>query len=176
MRSEARLLTSMFAMLAVVIPSQGLTAQEPPPSTVEEGMAGMEVLAGRTWEARGTGYATALTYAWALPGHVLKASNVVTSSEGDILARYEGLYAWDAGRGEIAFFTATEGGEVHRGRAWWTDGVLWHEAEVSGGRLSAYASAIRPTENGFEYFADYESATATQALLSTEPLTYSEKR
>jgi hypothetical protein len=103
---------------------------------------------------------------------VLGVTNVVKGSDGEILARYSGVYAWDAGREEIVFFTAAGGGEIHRGRAWWDEGVLWHEAEVSGGGVTAYASAVRPEGNALEYFADYGTDTATADLLTTEPLRY----
>jgi hypothetical protein len=159
-----------FALIvgALAAPASAQEAVSPGP------LAALEVLAGKSWSAQGEGYATALSYQWLQPGHVLEATNEVTSPDGGVIARYSAAYAWDAGREEIVFFTASGNGEVHRGRAWWADGVLWHEAEVSGGSLRAYASAIRPGENGFEYFADYGAATATPALLTGTPLTYTE--
>jgi hypothetical protein len=158
-------------LLAGLVAAPATAQENPAPSGP---LAMMEVLAGRTWRAGGDGYVTILTYRWIQPGHVLEASNVVESPSGDVLARYSGSYAWDAGRAEIVFFTSAEGGEIHRGRAWWADDVLWHEAEVSGGSVTAYASAIRPRDDGFDYFADYGASAATPQLLGREPIRYTE--
>jgi uncharacterized protein YndB with AHSA1/START domain len=130
------------------------------------------VLTGRTWHAQGTGYRTTLSYHWLSEGQVLEARNEVFGASGNLIARYWGTYAWDAGREEIVFWTVAEGGEVHRGLAWWSDGVLWHEAEVSGGGIEAYASAMRPAGDRLEYFAAYGSRRAGPELLKTEPIVY----
>jgi hypothetical protein len=134
-------------------------------------LAALDVLTG-TWTAKGSGFNTTLRYRWLLDGRVLEAANEVSGGDGRVLARYRGMYAWDAGRKEIVFWTAAESGEVHRGRAWWADGVLWHEADVSGGRIEAYASAVRPTDGRLEYFAAYGSKRAGPELLETKPLVY----
>lgn len=137
-------------------------------------LAPLDLLAGQTWHAQGTGYRTTLSYHWLSEGRVLEARNEVFGASGNLIARYWGTYAWDAGREEIVFWTVAEGGEVHRGRAWWSDGVLWHEAEVSGGGIEAYASAMRPAGAGdrLEYFAAYGSRRAGPELLKTEPIVY----
>lgn len=140
-------------------------------SRVEGPLAALEVMSG-TWTADGQGFSTALTYRWLLPGSVLEASNDVRGADGRVLARYRGAYAWDAGRKEIVFWAAGETGEVHRGRAWWKDGVLWHEAEVSGGRVDRYASAVRPGDGRLDYFAAYGTARAEPALLDSTPIVY----
>ena len=127
-----------------------------------------------TWEGRGSGFSTELRYRWIFPGAVLEASNEVRNGAGELIGRYHGNYLWDAGREQIVFLTAGAGGEVHRGRAWWRDGILWHEAVVSGGRIEGYAAAVRPADGRIEYFADYGTRTADTALLRTEPLTYVE--
>lgn len=134
-------------------------------------LAELDALTG-TWTAAGNGFATTIAYRWLLPGRVLEAVNDVGSG-GRVIARYRGAYFWDAGRDEIVFWTAAENGEVHRGRAWWADGVLWHEAEVSGGRIEGYASAVRPRDGRLEYFAEYRVTAAGPELLETEPLVYS---
>lgn len=149
------------------------------PATAQSGPAGatplaqFEVLTGGTWSAQGDGFSTALTYRWLLPGSMLEASNEVRGADGELLTRYRGAYIWDAGRGEVTFWTASANGEVHRGRAWWADDVLWHEAEVSGGAVDGYASAMRPTaDGGFEYFAAYDRRDAGPYLLGTAPIVY----
>jgi hypothetical protein len=117
-----------------------------------------------------------LGYRWRVPGRILAVENDAFAADGRVLARYRGAYAWDAGRGEVVFWTAAESGEVHRGRAWWADGVLWHEADVSGGSAAAYASAVRPRDGRIEYFAAYGQRDARAALLETEPLVYARAR
>jgi hypothetical protein len=159
-----------FAALLLVAPRTGAT--QAPPAAPSGPLAAFAPLAGRTWLADGEGFSTVLSYQWRFPGRVLDASNVVRGAQGQTLARYHGMYAWDAGRNEIVFWTVAESGEVHRGRAWWRDDVLWHEAEVSGGRITSYASAIRPGASSMEYFADYAARTASDALLKTKPLVY----
>jgi hypothetical protein len=89
-----------------------------------------------------------------------------------VIARYHGEYAWDPGAREIVFWTASTAGELHRGRASWRDGVLWHEATVAGGRIERYASALRVRDGRMEYFADYGTGTATPELLGLAPLVY----
>lgn len=133
-------------------------------------LAAMNALVG-TWEADTEDFGTTLNYRWALPGYVLEVTNVVRDAQGNVLARYAGLYAWDGGREEITFFTATQG-EVHRGRAWWDGDILWHEAEVSGGRLTHYASAVRLRGARIEYFADYSAADADEVVLQSQPIVY----
>ncbi len=135
-------------------------------------LAEMGPLVGPSWVAQGEGFRTTLAYRWLLEGHVLEAVNDVQAPDGRAIARYRGLYAWDGGRGEIVYFTASGSGEVHRGRAWWREGVLWHEAEVSGGGVAGYASAVRPGTDGMEYFADYGTREATPALLESTPIVY----
>ena len=136
-------------------------------------LAHFEALAGGIWSAQGEGFSTTLTYRWLLPGSMLEASNEVRGADGGVLARYRGAYLWDAGRGEVTFWTASANGEVHRGRAWWADDVLWHEAEVSGGGIEGYASAMRPTADGrVEYFAAYDRRDAGRYLLETTPIVY----
>jgi hypothetical protein len=132
----------------------------------------LAILVGPAWVGGGAGFTTALTYEWLLDGHILGVANDVLDGEGRVMARYRGVYAWDAGRDEVVFWTASESGEVHRGRAWWQDGVLWHEAEVSGGRIESYASAVRPTSGRLEYFAAYGERKATPALLDGQAIVY----
>lgn len=134
-------------------------------------LAALAPLVG-AWRGGGTGYSTTLRYAWLIEGHVLGASNEVANARGDVVARYHGSYAWDAGRKEIVFWVASQSGEVHQGRAWWREGVLWHEASVSGGRIEAYASAIRPVPGRLEYFAAYGTRSAAPSLLETTPILY----
>lgn len=134
-------------------------------------LAPLNALTG-TWSAQGDGFRTTLTYRWLLDSRVLEAVNDVQDGDGRAIARYRGMYAWDAGRKEIVFWVAGGSGEVHRGRAWWRDGVLWHEAEVSGGRIESYASAIRPREGRLEYFAAYGSPKAGPELLARKPILY----
>lgn len=142
------------------------------PSESQAGpLAAMESMVG-TWTSGGEGFRTMLGYRWLIEGRILEAVNDVVDETGNTIARYRGAYAWDAGRGEIAYWLATGSGEVHRGRAWWEDGVLYHEATVSGGGIDAYASAVHPSEGRLEYFADYGGRSATPALLEGEPLVY----
>jgi hypothetical protein len=134
-------------------------------------LAPLSALTG-TWSAQGDGFRTTLRYRWLLDNRVLEAVNDVHGGDGRAIARYRGMYAWDAGRKEIVFWVAGGSGEVHRGHAWWRDGVLWHEAEVSGGRIESYASAIRPREGRLEYFAAYGSPKAGPDLLDSKPILY----
>jgi len=154
--------------VCAVTAREGQTAAEPAAGP----LAALDLLTGTTWTAKGTGFQTTLTYRWLLEGRVLEAANEVRGADDRVIARYRGMYAWDAGRGEVVFWTAAESGEVHRGRAWWRDGILWHEAEVSGGRITAYASAVRPRDGRLEYFAAYGSKNAGPELLDTKPLVY----
>lgn len=130
-------------------------------------------LTGSTWIAQGTGFSTALSYRWLLSGRIIEATNEVRGADGNVSARYRGAYVWDPGRGEVVFWTAAESGELHRGRAWWRDGVLWHEAEVSGGAIEGYASAARPVDGRIEYYAAYDRRDAGPYLLDSTPLVYS---
>jgi hypothetical protein len=134
-------------------------------------LVALDALAGE-WAAEGPGFNTALTYGWLLEGRVLEATNEVHGDDGRVIARYRGMYAWDAGRNEIVFWTASESGEVHRGHAWWRDGVLWHEAEVSGGSIESYASAVRPGGGRLEFFASWGSTQAGPELLAGDALVY----
>lgn len=157
---------SAAIVLAAVMGFGPAAAQEPAGP-----LADLDVLVGR-WQGSGPGFTTELQYRWVIVDRVLEVSNEVRGTAGGVIARYHGSYAWDGGREEIAFLTAGGGGEVHRGRAWWRDGVLWHEAEVSGGGVQAYASAVRPADGRLEYFADYGTATATRELLQGDPIVY----
>lgn len=142
-------------------------------SAVTGPLAELDALTQATWHAQGSGFDTTLSYRWLLAGRLLEAANEVRNEAGGVIARYRGAYAWDAGRNEIVFWTVAESGEVHRGRAWWRGGVLWHEAEVSGGSIEAYASAVRPADGRLEYFAAYGTRRAGPELLDSEPLVYS---
>lgn len=147
-------------------------ASAAPPSVRDTSMVQFGPLVGAPWTAAGSGFSTTLSYRWIFPGTLLGATNEVRSGEGRVIARYNGAYAWDPSRNEITFWDASDSGELHRGRAWWRDGILWHEAEVSGGRISGYASAVRPGDDSMEYFADYSRRDAGDFLLETEALTY----
>jgi hypothetical protein len=141
------------------------------PGGVEGPLAGLAPMVG-VWHARRAGFSTTLRYRWIFEGRLLEGSNEVRNGDGRVIARYHGNYFWDAGRGAIGFVTASAGGEVHRGRAWWGDGVLWHEAEVSGGSIAAYASAVRPLPGRLEYFAAYGTRKADPALIEGQALVY----
>jgi hypothetical protein len=169
----ARLL-ALVAIVVTAAPSLGSPAslQAQVPGDAAAPLRELGPLVGPSWTAQGEGFRTTLAYRWLLEGHVLEAVNDVQAPDGRVIAHYRGMYAWDAGRGEIVFFTASGSGEIHRGRAWWRDGVLWHEAEVSGGRISGYASAVRPGADRMEYFADYATREASPALLDTTPIVY----
>jgi hypothetical protein len=153
---------------AVSLPSGG-AAQ----SRVTGPLAELDALAGRTWTAQGSGFSTTLRYRWLFEGRLLEGTNEVRSARGEVIARYWGAYAWDAGRNRIEFWTAAESGELHRGHARWQDGVLWHDAEVSGGRIDGYRSAVRPRGAQLDYFAAYGAGRDTVNLLTTVPLVYS---
>lgn len=150
---------------------QPTTQPATPAGAITEPLAAFAPLIG-SWLGTGTGFSTTLRYTWEIEGRVLGVSNEVRNAEGGSIARYRGAYAWDAGLQQIVFWVASASGEVHRGRAWWQDGVLWHEAEVSGGRIKSYASAVRPRAGGFEYFAAYGATSATPALLDSTPIVY----
>lgn len=164
LRRTFSLLASLSG-LAFALASGSVSAQATSPP-----LAAFDALVG-TWEADAQDFDTTLDYRWVLPGYVLEVTNVVRDAQGTVLARYAGIYAWDRGREEITFFTATKG-EVHRGRAWWDGDILWHEAEVSGGRLTHYASAVRLADGRMEYFADYGATAAHQELLESSPIVY----
>ena len=125
-----------------------------------------------TWRAQGDGFTSTLTYRWRFEGRLLEAANELTDAGGKILGRYFGSYAWDPGASEMVFWTMAESGELHRGRAMWREGTLWHEATVSGGRITTYASALRWQGDRMEYFADYAANRAGPELLQREPLEY----
>lgn len=176
----ARLVISVtLAALGAVpmpLPATALTAKPATQPTVQAGaatepLAAFAPLIG-SWLGTGTGFSTTLRYTWEIEGRVLGVSNEVRDAKGGSIARYRGAYAWDAGRQQIVFWVTSYSGEVHRGRAWWSDGVLWHEAEVSGGRIKSYASAVRPRAGGFEYFAAYGASSATPSLLDGTPIVY----
>lgn len=158
---------ALGALLALA-PAGPVAAQ---PSGAEGPLAGLAPMVG-VWHARGAGFSTTLRYRWIFEGRLLEAANEVRNSDGRVIARYHGSYFWDPGQAAIVFVTASAGGEVHRGRAWWRDGVLWHEAEVSGGSIAAYASAVRPVAGRLEYFAAYGSRKAEPALLEGQALVY----
>lgn len=164
---RAILLASLLAAPAAAQP-----ATRPEADSTAGPLAMLAPLTSTPWTARGEGFGTTLAYRWLLPGRVLEATNDVRGADGRVVARYRGAYAWDGGRGTIVFWTAAESGEVHRGRAWWRDGVLWHQAEVSGGRIDAYAAAVRPGDGRLEYFVAYGAGEASPALLEAEPLVY----
>ncbi len=166
MRTWMVLLAALLMLLPGCAAAQAASERAP-----SQPLGELDVLVG-TWHAEGSGFSTTLTYRWLLPGRMLEAVNDVHGADGNVVARYRGAYAWDAGREEVVFWTAAESGEVHRGRAWWQDGALWHEADVSGGSIESYASVVRRTQDRLEYFADYGAPHATPALLATEPLRY----
>jgi hypothetical protein len=156
----------LAALTALLLATPASTSREQAPP-----LADLARLVG-AWQADAPGFSTTLRYTWAIEGHVLEAANEVRDPSGRVIARYHGSYAWDAGRKTIVFWTASAAGEVHRGRAWWQDDVLWHEAEVSGGRITSYASAVRIAGRRLEYFADYAATAATPKLLETKPIAY----
>lgn len=163
MRRSASFLTVLLWLLPAALYAQQLKSVP---------QAGFEHLVGKTWVAEGTGFSTTLSYRWIFPGVMVESVNEVRNAQGGIIARYHGAYVWDKGRSEIAFWTVAEGGEVHRGRAFWRDGALWHEAEVSGGQIASYASALIARDSILEYFADYSARAAADSLLKTKPLVY----
>jgi hypothetical protein len=166
-----RVVVTVMITLALIIPAS-LAAQQGGSDDLADGpMAAFDALVG-DWIARGSGFSTSLSYRWLLPGTMFEAANEVRDTSGNVLARYHGAYAWDRGRGEVVFWTVGEGGEVHRGQAWWEDGILWHEAEISGGGIEVYASAVRSGDQRLEYFAAYGRPDAGSYLLGTEPLVY----
>jgi hypothetical protein len=162
---------SVFLAAAFSAPP-GAAQSAPRADAVQGPLAMLAPLTAAPWTLEGEGFSTTLAYRWLLPGSVLEATNDVRGADGRVIARYRGAYFWDGGLGTIVFWTAGESGEVHRGRAWWSDGVLWHEAEVSGGRVGAYASAVRPGDGRLEYFAAYGEREASPALLAREPMVY----
>src|SRR5690554_5820927 len=117
MSTRARL---PLSVMIVVLSASAAGRQPGPPAgqALTGPLAALDVFTG-TWTAKGSGFDTTLRYRWLLDGRVLEAANEVSSGDGVVLARYRGMYAWDAGRKEIVFWTAAESGEVHRGRAWW---------------------------------------------------------
>lgn len=159
--------TAMFVLLLMGFGCSTARAQDAPAP-----LADLDVLTRSAWQGSSAGFSTTLRYRWIFEGRTLEVSNIVRNESGGVMARYHGTYTWDAGRREIVFWTAGEGGEVHRGRAWWQDGVLWHEAEVSGGRIEAYVSAVRPGPARLEYFAAYGERKAGPGLLQTKPIAY----
>lgn len=161
----------MRSMLAAAVLSLGLLSS----SGAQTGPASMEpfeALTGAPWTASAEGFSTVLSYRWLLPGVMVEATNEVRGADGSVLARYHGAYVWDGERNEIVFWTASDAGELHRGRAWWRDGVLWHEATVSSGRIEGYASAVKAFDGRLEYYADYTRRDAGAYLLETRPIEY----
>lgn len=157
--------------LWVLVAGAGVAgAQSPEP--VPGPLAQLSPLAGQSWVADGDGFTSTLTYRWLFAGRALEVTNELRNDEGRVVARYHGAYVWDPSVGEAAFWTVAERGELHTGRAWFREGVLWHEARVTGGEIEGYASAMRVRDGRLEYFADYGGTTAGSALLSTQPLVY----
>ena len=135
-------------------------------------MRALDALTSHSWQAEGEGFVSTLTYRWRFEGRLLEAANELTDDKGAVMARYHGAYAWDPDAGDMVFWTMAESGELHRGRATWRDGVLWHEATVSGGRITTYASAMRWQGERMEYYADYAASRAGPELLERKPLVY----
>lgn len=155
-----------IAAIAVVLCAPcDLAAQE---VDNEAPLADLGVLEG-SWHADGDDFQSSLTYRWIFEGQVLEGVNEVRYGESDT-SRYHGLYTWDEGAQEITYLLTADDGELHRGRAWWADGVLWHEAIVSGGSIDSYASAMRPRNEKLEYYADHAAVHAVDSLLDAEPL------
>ena len=166
-------ITTLPLLLAILLaaPTTAPRAQEKP-DTQAAPMAALDGLTRGAWHAEGQGFTSTLVYRWRFEGRLLEVTNELTNPAGETLARYVGSYAWDPGANGIVFWTMAESGELHRGRATWRAGVLWHEATVTGGRITSYASALRWEGDRMEYFADYAATRAAAELLEREPLVY----
>lgn len=162
----------LFAAVALVAFSTDLTRAQVAPDRPDAPMQMLDPLTGATWHGQGDGFSSTLEYRWIFKGRLLEAVNEVRNASGNVVARYHGAYLWEPQTKEIVFWTMAEGGELHRGVANWRDGVLWHEANVTGGRIQGYASAVRLTNGRLEYFADYGTKVATPVLLDLDPLVY----
>lgn len=131
-----------------------------------------EALVNRTWVARGEGFSSRLHYTWALDGHLVEVTNVLANAAGEPFLRYKGAYVWDPGRNQIGFWTVSAGGELHQGYARWDGEVLWHEAEIAGGKTAGYASALQIGPDCFAFFMTTGARRAGPALLNETPLVY----
>jgi hypothetical protein len=145
-----------------------LPAQSP---AAVAGDSGFAHLIG-TWQAVGDGFTSRLTYTWALPGLMVRASNQLTAPDGRVLMQYEGAYFRNPATGAWRFHTIGGGGELHDGTATWRDGKLWHEAVVHGGAVQGYSSVVVPGSDTMRYHARYSPGAAEPGLLDLEPLTY----
>ena len=79
---------------------------------------------------------------------------------------------WDAARRSIVFWTVGQDGESHTGTAEWRNGQLWHEAAVSGGRITGYRSVVAVAGKELHYRAAYVPTATETAVLATKPLIY----
>jgi hypothetical protein len=148
----------------------------PPPAVAQRAAQSADTAAFAsligTWDASGSGFSTRLSYYWSVPGRVLEARNVVRDTAGEVLANYVGAYLLDPVTQRWEFYISGSDGELHRGRARWTGGLLWHEATIAGGRTPGYASVVRVTADTMRYFARYTLGPADSALLALSPLVY----
>jgi hypothetical protein len=124
------------------------------------------------WVANGTGFSSRLIYEWALTGVLFRSRNELRNAKGELIKQYEGHYAWDAARSKIVFWVVGSDGELHQGEAAWRDGLLWHDATVSGGRITGYRSVLGVAGKELVYRARYEPAATDAAVLSSTPLVY----
>jgi hypothetical protein len=134
-------------------------------------LAVLNSLAG-AWVAKGEGFFSKLTYEWALPGVLLRSRNELRNGKGELFRQYEGNYAWDAARSKIVFWVVGSDGELHQGEAEWRDGLLWHNATVSGGKITGYRSVLAVAGKELVYKARYESSATDAAVLNSSPLVY----
>ena len=169
---------ALALVLTLAVPSihsQSAAAQTTDAEAKSSPLAALDPLTGPTWLAHGDGFISTLAYNWSLDGNILEVANELADVEGNVFLRYEGAYMWDPGAGEITFYTVSGGGELHKGRAWLNDNVLWHEAEISGGGGGGYASAMRMGDNRFEFFMITGTTKAGPELFDETPLVYGRK-
>lgn len=140
-------------------------------TTQTQDLSSLAALEG-SWTAHGDGFSSQLVYEWALPAVLLCARNELRDDAGLVVGRYEGHYMWDPSESRIVFWTVGQDGELHRGMATWRDGMLWHEATVSGGRIAGYRSVLSLAERELRFRARYERSATDEDVLASPPLTY----
>lgn len=173
-RTLAAVLCVFVGMFALPSRSHAQDAARGRPADDPSPMAAIGLLEG-TWVARGDGFSSELVYEWSLPSTLLRVRNELRDEAGAVVGQYVGHYAWDADRSSIVFWTVSRNGELHRGTATWRNGQLWHDATVSGGRISGYRSVVIPVEGKLRYQAQYDASATDSDILGSPPLIYHPK-
>ena len=167
------MLRAMIVTLAVTTPVLALDSEDSATTEVTAGQVFdyLESAAGR-WAAQGAGFQSELRYRTVLPGVVVSAENTLTDKEGRVMARYFAVYFLNAAKGQVEFRTLKDDGELHEGTAYFADGALWHDAEVTGGGINRYRSAMKRSGEQMFYRAAFGELRDRARIEKLQPLAY----